>query len=153
MNTLTPTHERQLRIDFAPMVDLGFLLITFFIFTTQMQQPQALQLHVPDEGDSTQAPLSSTIHLELNEQGQIHFREGSETNVLASGVVQLYKGHQLRSLLLEKRQRLLQQSGTDEQYTILIQPTSSTQYKELVDVLDEMAICGIKKYVLLDTKP
>lgn len=152
MNTIAPGHEQQLRIDFAPMVDLGFLLITFFIFTTQLQQPHATQLHVPDDGDSSLAPLSSTVQLTLKERGQIHYREGSETNVLSSGILHLYKGHELRNLLLEKRQRLLQLTGSDKQYTVLIQPTTATHYKELVDVLDEMTICGIKKYVLLDTK-
>jgi biopolymer transport protein ExbD len=54
---------------------------------------------------------------------------------------------------LNKRQRIINQFGTDEQYTVLIQPTSNSNYKELVDVLDEMAITDIKKYVLLTDKP
>ncbi len=144
--------KHALRIDFAPMVDLGFLLITFFIFTTSLMEPKAFALHVPDDGVPTQAPLSATITLTLLENGRIDYLEGSEAHVLAKGSTHLYQQQSLRKHLLEKRKRIIEQSGSDEQYTVLIQPTSQTNYKEIVDVLDEMTITGIKKYVLLNDK-
>jgi biopolymer transport protein ExbD len=153
MNVQSSAQGKELRIDFAPLVDLGFLLITFFIFTTHLQQPQAMQLHVPEDGPPTNAPLSSTITLTLKEQGMIFFREGNEMRILASGNINLYRNHELRTLLLNKRNRLLQENGTDKHFTVLIEPTSATHYKELVDVFDEMTICGIKKFVLMNTMP
>src|SRR6187402_3498809 len=37
------------RIDMTPMVDLAFLLLTFFILTTTLQKPYALQIEKPLE--------------------------------------------------------------------------------------------------------
>ena len=144
--------KRAVRIDFAPMVDLGFLLITFFIFTTSLMEPKAFGLHMPDDGEVTETPLSATITLTLLENGRIDYLEGSEAHVLAKGSTHLYQQQSLRKHLLEKRERIIEQLGSDEQYTVLIQPTAQTNYKEMVDVLDEMTITGIKKYVLLHDK-
>jgi biopolymer transport protein ExbD len=144
--------KHNLRIDFAPMVDLGFLLITFFVFTSSLLEPKAFGLHVPDEGEGTHAPLSATITLTMLENGRIDYLEGSETHVLAKGSAHLYQQQSLRRHLLDKRERIIAQLGTDEQYTVLIQPTAQTNYREIVDVLDEMTITGIKKYVLLEDK-
>ncbi|NCU05378.1 MAG: biopolymer transporter ExbD [Chitinophagaceae bacterium] len=145
--------KRNIRIDFAPMVDLGFLLITFFIFTTSLLEPKAFGLHLPDAGDGTLSPLSSTITLTMHANGAVDYLEGNETNVLAKGTAFLYGKPSLREHLLEKRKRIIAQTGNDEQYTVVIKPTAQTNYKEVVDVLDEMTITGIKKYVLMDDKP
>jgi biopolymer transport protein ExbD len=154
MNAIeTNEHKKNLHIDFAPMVDLGFLLITFFVFTTELSRPQAFKLNMPDAGEGTQSPVSTTITLTLSGNGEINFLEGNENHILAAGKAYLYNKPSIREQLLNKRQRIINQFGTDDQYTVLIQPTSNSSYKELVDVLDEMAITDIKKYVLLTDKP
>lgn len=153
MSAIETTNDRRtVRIDFAPMVDLGFLLITFFVFTTSLMEPKAFGLHVPEDGEGVESPLSATITLTLLENGRIDYLEGSETHVLAKGSTHLYQQFSLRKHLLEKRQRIVDQLGSDEQYTVIIQPTAQTNYKEMVDVLDEMTITGIKKYVLMQEK-
>ncbi len=144
--------KHNLRIDFAPMVDLGFLLITFFVFTSSLLEPKAFGLHVPDEGEGVQSPLSATITLTMLANGRIDYLEGNETHVLAKGSTHLYEQQLLRKHLLDKHKRIIEQLGSDDQYTVLIQPTEQTNYKEIVDVLDEMTITGIKKYVLLQDK-
>jgi biopolymer transport protein ExbD len=145
--------KRNVRIDFAPMCDLGFLLVTFFVFTTSLLQPKAFGLHLPDKSGNVTSPLSSTITLTMKENGVVDYFEGSETTVLAKGTAYLYGKPSLREYLLDKRKRIITQVGNDEQYTVIIHPTAQSNYKEVVDVLDEMTITGIKKYVLLEDKP
>ncbi len=144
--------KKDIRIDFAPMVDLGFLLITFFIFTTKMQESKAFGLHIPADGEGTVTMNSATITLTMKQNGVIDYLEGNEQNIIQKGTVALYGKPSLRDQLINKRKRIIQQLGSDSNYTVLIQPSKFTNYKEIIDVMDEMTINDIKKYVLMDEK-
>lgn len=147
--------KRSLRIDFAPMVDLGFLLITFFIFTTKLTEAKAFQLNVPEDGIvdiDTQAPESATITLQLKGGGVVDYYEGLENKPLQKGTLSLYAQNTVRKQLMDKRNRIIQQFGSDSNYTVLIEPGIKTSYKEMIDVLDEMQILAIGKYALVDAK-
>lgn len=155
MNAIETKGKKSINIDFAPMVDLGFLLITFFIFTTELSKPKAFVLHVPDDSeiipDPPQTPHSATITLHMKENGAIDYFEGREEAPLQTGSTHLYQQTALRKLLMDKRSRIIQQLNTDSNYTVIIHPSVATTYKELIDVLDEMKINDIHKYVLMDT--
>ncbi len=155
MNLIETKGKKTINIDFAPMVDLGFLLITFFIFTTELSKPKAFGLYVPDDSpivDRNKTPETTTISLLIKENGVIDYFEGKEDKPLQKGITNLYVNNNLRNLLNDKRNRIIQQHNTDSNYTVLIRPSVLTTYKELIDVLDEMKINNIKKYVLLDTE-
>jgi biopolymer transport protein ExbD len=137
------------RVDLTPMVDLGFLLITFFIFTTTMAKPQAMKIIIPadDKNDSTLTAESKTLNLILAADNKIHYYFGKEvgkqecTNFSPEGV---------RALLLSMQQRVARQFGNKDETVILIRPTTASSYMNLVDILDEIQIAGIKKYALMD---
>ncbi|MBX9784710.1 MAG: biopolymer transporter ExbD [Chitinophagaceae bacterium] len=153
MNAIETKGKKTINIDFAPMVDLGFLLITFFIFTTELSKPKAFKLSVPDDSViKNETPEKSTITLIMKENGVIDYYEGFEEKPLKKGTVELYSKPSLRDHLMDKRKRIIRQLGNDSNYTVLIQPSTLTSYKEIVDVLDEMQITAIKKYVLLEDK-
>ncbi len=155
MDAITTNNKREIKVDFAPMVDLGFLLITFFMFTTELLKPQAFGLNVPDDKDvrvPNQTPESSTITLQMKGNGVVDYYEGMENKPIRKGTLTLYKQNSLRNHLIDKRNRILQQLNTDSNYTVLIQPNAQTSYKEMIDVMDEMKILDIRKYVLVDAK-
>jgi biopolymer transport protein ExbD len=156
MNAIeTNSKKKSINIDFAPMVDLGFLLITFFIFTTELSKPKAFGLHVPDDSmitEPNQTPESTTITLQLKENGVVDYFEGKAETPLRNGTTYLYQQSALRTLLIDKRKRIIRQLNTDSNYTVIIQPSALTSYKEIIDVLDEMKINDIRKYVLMDSE-
>ena len=155
MDAINQTNKRLLNIDFAPMVDLGFLLITFFIFTTKLTEAKAFKLNVPHDGPvniHTTTIESGTITLQLKGNGVVEYYEGFEQKPTQKGTLSLYAQNSLRTHLIDKRNRILKRLGTDSNYVVLIKPTLKTSYKEIVDVLDEMQILAINKYVLLDDK-
>src|SRR5512138_1445690 len=68
------------RIDMTPMVDLGFLLITFFIFTTTMSSPTTLKLNVPKdtekEEEQNKAKESGALTIMLGKGNNVYYYEG-----------------------------------------------------------------------------
>src|ERR1700727_1465838 len=74
---VTKSRKLSTRVDLTPMVDLGFLLITFFIFTTTISQPAAMRLILPDDrGPRQNQRASSVISLLLGKDSRIYYYEG-----------------------------------------------------------------------------
>jgi len=132
------------RVDLTPMCDLGFLLITFFIFTTTLAEPTAMNLNMPKDTDKpdevNKVKESGSLTLMLGKSNVIYYYYGSDpTKMQTTG----YKD--LRKIILDKRKT----TPIDDLY-IIIKPDKDATYKNAVDVLDEMTIEDIKKYSMVD---
>lgn len=135
------------RVDLTPMVDLGFLLITFFIFTTTMSQPTAMKLFLPKDVDKPEeqnkVKMSAVITLMLGKNDQVYYYEGDDPTKLQSSN---YKA--IRDVLLDKKRR------TDpKDFVVVLKPTADATYKNTINILDEMTIDGISRYALVDVSP
>lgn len=131
------------RVDLTPMVDLGFLLITFFIFTTTMSRPKALELHEPKDGPPTLAAASHVITCLLGNNDKIFYYEGVDPTIMKESD---YRG--IRSIILDKKRR------TDTAFfQVILKPTKDASYKNTVSILDEMLIDDIRHYALVDIDP
>ena len=138
------------RVDLTPMVDLGFLLIPFFIFTTTISYSTAMHLNLPDDNDPSfisTTPESKTISLLLAGDSKVYFYDGMN---LAHMQQTDYSTKGLRAVILNKRKQVEQQFKDGKQTIVLIKPMAEASYKNVVDALDEMAINDIKTYVLMD---
>lgn len=142
--------RRNIRIDMTPMVDLGFLLITFFIFSTTMSQPTAMKLITPVEGDgTTSSPQSKTLTLLLKENGNVLCYEGFAKDNTSPRVVNIHSTQaELRDIIQHKMKSLQQKGIPAEEMIVIIKPTMESNYNSLVAALDEMTINTVKKYAM-----
>ena len=142
--------RRNIRIDMTPMVDLGFLLITFFIFSTTMSQPTAMKLLVPtQDGPPTDAGVSKTLTLVLKEDGNVLCYEGFAKDNTAPRIVNIHSTQaELRDIIQHKMKSLQQKGIPAEEMIVIIKPTMESNYNSLVAALDEMTINTVKKYAM-----
>jgi biopolymer transport protein ExbD len=139
--------KHSTRVDLTPMVDLGFLLITFFIFTTTVSQPTAMNLNMPkdtkDKNLDTKVKESGSLTLMLGKANVIYYYYGNDpTKMQTTG----YKA--VRDIILKKKK-----STPAADLFIIIKPDKDATYKNAVDILDEMDINDISRYAMVDPTP
>ncbi len=61
----------RVRIDMTPMVDVAFLLLIFFMSTTQFKPPEMVAVDLPMSQSEIHVPETGTIILTVNRTGQI----------------------------------------------------------------------------------
>jgi biopolymer transport protein ExbD len=138
------------KIDMTPMVDLGFLLLTFFILTTTFSQPQTMELNMPvktdKEEDQSKLKASNALTLLLGENDKIYWYAGLPDAPTDPGVqITDFSASGVRRILLDRK--------SNRQLTVLIKPMKEARYKNMVDVLDEMNITDTRKYAIVDVDP
>lgn len=131
------------KVDLTPMVDLGFLLITFFIFTTSLQSASVMRLTLPDEnGNPTPVKANSTLTLLLGSNHLVYYYSGEydkDANLPSSTI------HQIRDVIILKKQH-----SDPNYFSIVIKASNTSVYKDLVDILDEMTIADVTRFALVD---
>lgn len=155
------------RVDLTPMVDLGFLLITFFMYTTTMSKPKTMEINMPykdenlKEEDQSKIKESTALTILLSKNHRVYYYEGigSDPNTPPNVQVTSFKPNGgIRDIIIDKKkavEALRQQGalGAKDQTTILIKPDINSTYEDLVNILDEMAINDVRTYAIVDISP
>ncbi len=169
------------RIDFTPMCDLGFLLITFFMLSTSMSKPQTMELSMPSkdkvaEEEQNKVKASTAVTIILGAENKVFYYFGIGTEEQEPQVIETsFAPDGIRRVLLQRNQEVVAQMKqlkeqmtnriiTEEEFkkkaseiksnktapVVLIKSTDEATYENLVDILDEMQICNIARYAIVD---
>jgi biopolymer transport protein ExbD len=179
------------RVDFTPMVDLGFLLITFFMLTTSMSKPKTMEINMPvkevNEIDKQKVKASQAITVLLAAGDTIvYYYINETTGEPETPVITNYSAGGIRATLLNRNRELLTKANNNnydsipilkEMYKlnqipedemkkriagikankdaliVVIKADDKAKYRNLVDILDEMLICNIGRYAIVDITP
>lgn len=172
------------RIDFTPMVDLGFLLITFFMLATNLNKPQTMEIALPsrdrvNQEDQAKVKASKAVTILLGRDNKVYYYEGTRENNTDPVLNQTdFSPSGLRKYLIQRNYEVVlkvrdlklmkeKKKLTEEEYQekrgqitrdknapiVLIKATDDSVYRNLIDVLDEMAICSIDRYAIADISP
>lgn len=137
----------SMRIDMTPMVDLAFLLITFFMLTTALAKPFAMEIEKYADDDSPgQRKMileKDLITLVLAEEDHIYWFAGVTDPKIH---VTDFSSDGIRKILLSKKKDV-------KDLYVFIKATEQSRYKNLIDILDEMKITEIKNYSIMDVTP
>jgi biopolymer transport protein ExbD len=134
------------KIDMTPMVDLAFLLITFFMLTTTFNKPQAMEVNMPDKTDKKEVtPLkeSKAMTIILGEGNKVYWYMGL-TNPKVE--VSDFSADGIRKVVLKKNKEV-------SELVIVIKAMKTSKYKNMVDILDEMHITDSKRYAIVAITP
>ncbi|MCE2704182.1 MAG: ExbD/TolR family protein [Bacteroidota bacterium] len=162
------------RVDMTPMVDLGFLLITFFVFTATMSSPTTLDLNMPKDikkqEDQTEVKESSVLTIMLGKADQVYYYEGKlVVDATGNNFKQTtFKG--IRDIIVNKKKEVMDRyyqspnpeceakakaegkpvsNCADKDFVVIIKPSDDATYRNTVDILDEMTINQVRTYAMV----
>lgn len=145
----SPRHatKKNTRVDLTPMVDLGFLLITFFVFTNTMAHPTVMNLNMPYDKVQPDDPVceSCAITVLLQSNKTIAYYEGipgANTVIKETG----FAPGGIRNILLQKKQKVLIATGKPNEMVLIIKSADESSFRNFVDIMDEVAINNIRHY-------
>lgn len=139
--------EKKVKVDMNPMVDMAFLLLTFFMMATTFSKPQAMELIMPASQEPEEAteqvlPESKVVTIVLGPATETHIYRG-----ITDPEVQSF------AFSMERINPILQgYQQMDSSVMVLIKPMDSAPYKEVVDILDELNQLGLTRYVLMEVE-
>lgn len=147
------------KVDLTAMVDLAFLLITFFMLTTSLSKPQSMDLGLPDKDDDptknkdVKVDENRTMTILLGDNNKMKYYMGIMNTPMAPKDI-TYGKEGIRKELLNRKKSVVEYTGNkDKGLIVIIKPSKKSNYRNLVDILDEMAIVDVPTYAIVDIDP
>jgi biopolymer transport protein ExbD len=163
INTKTDTSKRSnknsTKVDLTAMVDLGFLLITFFILATTMAKPKSMLVNKPEEFiDPTHRPSypkSKTMTLLLGSNDKVYYYTSPDkiddvNDLIVDSVDFSPKG--LRRAIEHRQKEVVAKYGEDKKgdLFVMIKPLPNSTLKNTIDTFDELNIMGVSRFALIN---
>ncbi len=144
------------KIDLTPMVDLGFLLITFFILTTKWSESKAADLAMPADGPPTEICESCALTVIPNGEDKIFYYHGNFEAAMKNGengITNFNLDDGIGKIIREAQASLLRKGIKKTDFMLLIKPTDEAGYGNVVDLLDEVLINDVRHYAIVKLEP
>jgi biopolymer transport protein ExbD len=147
------------KIDMTPMVDLAFLLLTFFMLTTSFSKPKTMPVIMPEKPKEKPKEINQfdVMHLILAPDDKLFYYIGIDNPEVRVAHYDPTSKRSIRKVLVtEQNKNFRERAGGDSsqfRFTVLIKPMEGSRYKNLVDMFDEMNISHIRSYALVDIAP
>ncbi len=148
VTTHSDSRRKPVRIDMTPMVDLAFLLVTFFMLTTTLSKPKIMKLTMPEQHPkpmTTSDEVTTTLVLDKDNQ-LFYYRGVDNPEVFTTS----YAPDGLRKMALEMVRKGVE---LKKDAVFIIKPTKASSYQNVVDVLDEMKITNVSVYAIQSLHP
>lgn len=132
-------------MDMTPMVDLAFLLLTFFVLTVTLNDSFVLKIQTP-ETQSLDGPAVNSdrvLTILLGDKDKVYWYLGTDAS---TAKLISFSKNGVRNVLLEKNLQI-------KKMVVLIRPSVKSRYKNLVDILDEIGIATIDRYFIVKETP
>ncbi len=124
-----------IRLDMTAMVDVAFLLLTFFIFTSSMSRPQTMELNLPPDDKATvEVAESNLMTIRVDKDGNTFWNIGTE----------LPKKIEFNELLKLMKER----NAANPKLITLLKVDRDGTYKMMIDVMDELNVAGVTRFSL-----
>lgn len=170
-------------VDMTPMVDLGFLLLTFFVLTTQFSKPKTMEINMPvkpkDTTNTTKIDDETALTLLLTEKKEkIYYYYGKfkpdasiikSTNYSKEGVRKVFRDRnkevieQIKTLKEKLKNHQIADTtykrlamgfkGDKKAVFVIVKADDKAKYKNVIDIVDELNVADIGKYALVDISP
>lgn len=131
------------KVDLTAMVDLAFLLITFFMLTTSLSKPIAMDIAKPDEAVNawTELPASRTMTILLGANNKLAWYMG----VAGQNTPRIASFSQIQKFIINNKNQvaLANNKNPKKSLVVIIKPTNASSYKNFVDIMDELNIAKL----------
>ncbi|NTW52638.1 MAG: biopolymer transporter ExbD [Chlorobiaceae bacterium] len=134
------------RLDMTPMVDVAFLLLTFFMLTTTFAKSNTMEINIPPETGEISIAERNVMTLRIPGDGFAYWSLGEEAPTREL----LYENGDSSSMSRQLRQLLRDRTASNKKLVIVVKISEKAKYKSLVDIIDEFNLLKIDRFSLDD---
>jgi len=151
------TKKKSTRVDLTAMVDLAFLLVTFFMLTTTLSKAKSMRLVMPDKDeknpkDQMAVPETRTLTILLGANHKIEWYRGLPGKFIGAPTTDNFGKNGIRKTIEEVKQKIFDESG-GKPMIVLVKPSDHSVYGDMVNIMDELNIAKVDIRAIVDILP